>query len=170
MSFLRVEARNALNRWREVAVAGLVAGFGLWLMALGGYFLGPLGGACLLLAGGWGLLALRRMRFQRPVSAPGLVEVDEGQVGYLGPNFGGYVALRELVEIRIITLHRQRLWRLKQADGQVLLIPVAAAGADGLFDAYAALPGVDMSALAAALDSRVDTQVVWRHPSRAALT
>ena len=131
---------------------------------------GPLGAIWLLVAGGWGLLALRRMRFQRPVDAPGLVEVDEGQVGYLGPSFGGYLSLRELIEIRVINLHRQRHWRLKQADGQVLLIPVAATGAETLFDAFAALPGVDMSALAAALDSRADTQVVWRRPSQAALT
>ena len=110
------------------------------------------------------------MRFQRPIAAPGVVELDEGQVGYLGPSFGGYVALRELVEIRIVTLHRQQHWRLKQSDGQVLLIPVAAIGAEGLFDAYAALPGVDMSAMAAALDSPADTQVVWRRPTHAALT
>ena len=162
--------RSVLTRWREFMAAALFAGFGLWLMALGGYFLAPLGGACLILASGWGHLALRRMRFQRPVAAPGLVEIDEGQLGYLGPSSGGYVALRELAEIRVITVHGQRHWRLKQVDGQVLLIPVAAAGAAGLFDAFAALPGVDMSALAAALDSPSDTQVVWRRQVQAVLT
>ena len=170
MSFFRPQARAVLTRWREVGLAGLVAGSGLWLMALGGYFLGPLGAICLLLGGAWGLLSWRRMGFLRPVTAPGVVELDEGQVGYLGPSFGGYVALRELVEIRIVTLHRQQHWRLKQSDGQVLLIPLAAIGAEGLFDAYAALPGVDMSAMAAALESPADTQVVWRRPTHAALT
>ena len=50
MSFFRPQARAFLTRWREVGLAGLVAGFGLWLMALGGYFLGPLGAGSLLLA------------------------------------------------------------------------------------------------------------------------
>lgn len=170
MNFFRPKAIAFLIRWQEVTAAAMFAAFGLWLVVLGGYFLGPLGAICLLLAGGWGLLALRRMRFQRPVDAPGLVEVDEGQVGYLGPSFGGYVALRELIEIRVINLHRQRHWRLKQADGQVLLIPIAATGAESLFDAFAALPGVDMSALVAALDAPNDTQVVWRRQAQAALT
>ena len=79
---------------------------------------GGLGGA-----GGCGGCALRR-----PWTRPGVVEVDEGQVGYLGPTFGGYVALPDLVELRLIAIRGQRLWRLKQADGQALLIPVAAAG------------------------------------------
>ena len=41
---------------------------GLWLIRLGGYFLGPVGGALCLFASAWALLALRRARFQRPVS------------------------------------------------------------------------------------------------------
>jgi hypothetical protein len=81
-----------------------------------------------------------------------VVEVDEGQVGYLGPSFGGYVALPDLVEVRLVTLHGRRLWRLKQADGQTLLIPVDAAGANGLFDAFCSLPGMDMASLLAALE------------------
>ncbi len=170
MSGLRPEALAFLTRWREVAVAGLVAATGLWLLSRGGYLLGPLGAASLFLAFGWLILALRRIRFQRPVDAPGLVELDEGQVGYLGPSFGGYVALRDLTEIRLIDLHGQRHWRLKQADGQVLLIPVTAAGAGGLFDAFCALPGADMAAITAALDAQTDTQLVWKRPAHMALT
>ncbi len=50
----------------------------------------------------WLVVALRRRRFARAIEAPGVVEVDEGQIGYLGPTFGGYIALRELAEIRMI--------------------------------------------------------------------
>lgn len=170
MRFLRPEAAAFLARWSEVAAALAVAGAGLWLVRLGGYFLTPLGLAVAAVALGWGLVALRRVRFQRPVAAPGVVEVDEGQVGYLGPSFGGYVSLRELTEIRMIRLHGERHWRLKQADGQVLLVPVAANGAGALFDAFAALPGMDTATLATAPDTSSDTLMVWRHPSRAALT
>ena len=66
--------------------------------------------------------------------APGVVEVDEGQISYLGPAFGGSISVPELVELRLLTAGGRRMWRLKQADGQALLIPVEAVGADRLFD------------------------------------
>ena len=170
MTLLRPDALALLLRWRELAAAVVLGALGLWFMSLGGYFFAPLAMLTLILAAGWAVIAVRRLRFARPVAAPGIVEVDEGQVGYLSPNFGGYVALRELVEVRMIVLHGLRHWRLKQADGQALIIPVAAAGAAQLFDAFAVLPGADMAVFTSALDVRADTQLVWRHPARAALT
>ncbi|MEI2687828.1 MAG: hypothetical protein V9G14_17530 [Cypionkella sp.] len=88
-------------------------------------------------------MAWRRIRFAQDIDAPGVVEVDEAQIGYLGPEAGGFVSIVELVELRLLTLRGRRLWRLKQADGQALLIPVDAAGAERLFDAFATLPGMD---------------------------
>ena len=81
-----------------------------------------------------------------------MVEVDEGQIAYFGPQVGGAVGLPDLVEIRLITMRGRRLWRLKQSDGQAMLIPVEAAGAERLFDAFAALPGMDTAVLVAALN------------------
>ena len=52
MSLIRPEVTALFWRAREVILGGLVAAFGLWLMALGGYFLVPLG----LVAGGIGLV------------------------------------------------------------------------------------------------------------------
>ena len=118
--------------------------------------LSPLGATIVVLAFWWLILALRRIRFDRPGHAPGVVEVDEGQVGYLGPTFGGYVSLRELTEVQLMTLRGERHWRLKQADGQALLIPHGAAGAEALFDAFATLPGADMAVFTAALDRTED--------------
>lgn len=149
---IRPEVFAFLHRAREVIVAAIVIGFGGWLMALGGYLLTPLGLIVGALGLSFGLLAARRMRFAQGSDAPGVVEVDEGQVGYLGPNMGGYVSLPELVEIRLLTLRGRRVWRLKQADGQALLIPVDAAGSDRLFDAFASLPGMDSGALVQALE------------------
>ena len=63
--------------------------------------------------------------------------------------------LPELIELRLVTLRGRRVWRLKQADGQALLVPVDAAGAEGLFDAFAILPGMDTAALVAAIRSRL---------------
>lgn len=177
MTLIRPEVTAMIWRWREVIWAAVVAGVGLWLIGLGGYLLVPVGliivGIGVVLAEtGW-----RRLRFQQAVDAPGIVEVDEAQVGYLGPELGGFLSLQELVELRILSLRGRRLWRLKQADGQALLIPVDAAGADRLFDAFANLPGMDTAALvaalapstlprAAALTLAAETRVIWRRQGK----
>ncbi|WP_050528170.1 hypothetical protein [Pseudorhodobacter aquimaris] len=181
MSFIRPDARQALCRWREVAAAAGVTAFGLWLMLLGGFLLLPLGGVFAVLGLGFGLLAYRRMRFAQSGDAPGVVELEEGQISYFGPTFGGAVALRELVEIRLLTQQGRRMWRLRQQDSQTLLIPVEASGAERLFDAFAGLPGMDSGALVAALAPQAagrgqaitlatDSRVIWKHPVRAVLT
>ncbi len=108
MSFLSPQAQSFLTRWREAAAAGLLGLIGVRLLWQGGYFLGPLGTAVLVLALGWLTLAVRRMQFQRAGDAPGLVEIDEGQIGYLGPTFGGYVAVADLDDGRFAWLKRGR--------------------------------------------------------------
>lgn len=174
MSLIRPEAASALARWREPALAGAILALGAWIMAHGGWFLLLVGGAVALVGAALGLSAIRRIRFARTVSAPGVVEVDEGQIAYLGPQMGGFVSLRELVELRIISVNGRRHWRLKQADGQALLVPVDAAGAEALYDAYATLPGIDMGRILAALDAGTKApdagMPLWRRPSFAALT
>jgi hypothetical protein len=107
----------------------------------------------------------------------------------MGPTLGGFVSVPELVELRLVALRGRRLWRLKQADGQALLVPVDAAGAEALFDVFAALPGMDMPALLAVLspDAGADIgadagaegralvvgaamQLVWRRAGRGVST
>ena len=177
MTLIRPEVTALVWRWREVIWAAVVAAIGLWLVALGGYFLVPVG---LFVAGigvVLGVTAFRRLRFEQAVDAPGVVEVDEAQVGYLGPELGGFLSLTELVELRILSLRGRRVWRLKQGDGQALLIPVDAAGADRLFDAFANLPGMDTGALVAALEPSslpkaaaltlaAETRVIWRRQGK----
>jgi hypothetical protein len=168
---IRPELLERLRPWRETAAAAAAAASGLWLASFGGLLLLPAGLAITALAAGWALSALRRMRFAQAVAAPGMVEVDEGQIGYLGPAFGGYAALPDIIELRLLTMGGRRLWRLRQADGQALLIPVDAAGADRLFDAFASLPGMDSAALLAALEAppagggASDLRLVWSRPS-----
>lgn len=148
---IRPELRAALWRGREVIAAGAVVALGLWVAGQGGYVLVPFGGVVAAFGAGLGVQAWRRMRFAQGGDSPGLVEVDEGQISYMGPTLGGFVAVPDLVELRLVAMRGRRLWRLKQADGQVLLVPVDAAGADQLFDVFATLPGMDMAALLAAL-------------------
>lgn len=150
---IRPELRTAAWRWREVIYAGMTAALGLWLVRLGGLILIPAGLALIALGLGWAVSAWRRVKFAQGHEGPGLIEVDEGQIAYMGPGAGGYVALPDLVELRLMTLQGRRLWRLRQSDGQALLIPVDATGAERLFDAFAALPGIDMAAVVSALQA-----------------
>jgi hypothetical protein len=156
-----------LHRHREELGAGAVALLGLWVAAQGGLILIPLGLLIAALGGALALNAWRRGRFAQGVRAPGVVELDEGQVGYLSPDMGGYLSLQDLVEIRLLAVRGARMWRLKQRDGQAILIPVEAEGAERLFDAFANLPGLDATALLAALQAPVvenlaEAKVVWR--------
>ena len=86
---IRPEAQAALWRLREVFAAVGLALLGLWLATLGGFVLVPLGGILIVLAAGFGLLAWRRLRFAQSGDAPGVVELDEGQISYFGPDVGG---------------------------------------------------------------------------------
>lgn len=172
---IRPEVVALFRRYSGALGTGVIVLVGVWLMALGGYVLFPLG----LIIGGVGVIltvnALRKARFTQDITAPGIVELDEAQIGYFAPELGGFLSLVELVELRIITLRGRRVWRLKQADGQALLIPVDAAGSDRLFDAFANLPGMETSALVAALQSpalpesalslAAETRVIWRKQS-----
>jgi hypothetical protein len=162
MSLIRPELLAAAHRGREVIAALVVTGIGGWLALLGGYLFLPLGGMVLALGIGWLVLSIRRLRFHQDGEAPGIVRVAEAQIAYLGPRVGGFVGLPELAEVRLLTLRGRRIWKLRQADGQQLHIPVEAAGADALFDAFASLPGMDTAALVAALGSEApsDSKVV----------
>lgn len=174
MSLIRPELSDAIWRFREVIWAGLVVAAGAWLVSLGGWLLTPLGLAIGAVGGVLAVMAWRRARFEQATSAPGVVELDEAQVAYLGPGNGGFLSLQELVELRLLTLRGRRLWRLKQADGQALLIPVDAKGAERLFDAFATLPGMDTAALVDALgpsrgqasgtslSATAEARVIWR--------
>lgn len=151
MALIRPEILQGAHRAREVILGGALAMAGLWTALQGGYLLPPLGLGLAALGLGWAITAWRRMRFAQGVAAPGIVEIDEGQIGYLGPDSGGYVAIPDLTELRLIEMRGRRLWQLRQNDGQALLIPVDATGAERLFDAFASLPGMDTAALVAAL-------------------
>lgn len=165
---IRPELRAHLIRQREAYVAALALAASLWIGTRGGWVLAAMGLCLAALAAGWLVLALRRARFARPVSDPGVVDLDEGRIGYWGIGgsvLGGTMALEDLVEIRLLILKDSQFWRLKSRDGQALLVPVAAAGSEKLFDAFAGLPGIDMGAMAAALDRRLTAQSLWRRPS-----
>lgn len=167
MSFLRPEVQRFLTRWREVLTGFAACGVGLWLAGLGGPVFLTLGAVVSVAALALTVIAWRRTRFRLEVDAPGVVEVDESRISYMGPLMGGSVSLAELVEIDVIDVaSTRRCWRLRQADGQALLVPLAAAGADRLYDHFAALPGAEARALLSALEEGSATgRTVWRRPA-----
>lgn len=164
MPLIRPEASAALLRWREVALSLGVVALGLWLVLRPGLFYNVLGGAVLGLGFGLSLTAWRRLRFARPVTAVGVVEVDEGQVSYFGPETGGLIALPDLARIEIRPQSPDRAWHLVQQDGHSLTIPVAAQGTELLYDVFGALPAARAETFIAALSGPVPTtsQTLWR--------
>ncbi len=171
MGLIRPDLAQRIHRWREVLLAGGVAVGGLWLALAGGWLLlavgAVLGGAGFASA----VVGLRRLRFRQGGAAPGVVDIDEGQLTYFGPRDGaypgGFLALRETAELALVTQAGLRCWRLTAPGGAALWVPVAAEGADQLFDAFAGLPGINMPALLAALQQAgAPDRIIWRRSAR----
>jgi len=169
MSFLRPEVVAAAHRWREV-LAGLgVVLAGGWLATLGGWFFQGLGALVALAGVGIAVSGARRLRFRPAGRAPGIVRMLEGQVAYFGPETGGFAALTELEELRLAPGPDGPAWVLVQ-PGALLVIPVAAEGAEALHDWFAALPGIDMGTVTSALGRPLPgPRVLWRRRPRAQL-
>jgi hypothetical protein len=163
MNFFRPEAQAALWRWREVIAGGMLGGLGLWLISGPGFLLAVPGYA--FLAGGVALvwMGVQRGRFRGPGDGAGAVQIDEGQVTYFGPLTGGTVSLREMDSLTLEGAMFPAHWRLAQAGQVPLLIPVNAAGADALFDAFATLPGLKTERMLGALrDNPRQAVVIWQ--------
>lgn len=141
MSFVRPEARAALWRLREVLVAGALAALGIYWLTSRGLVAG-LGAVCLLAALALAVVGVQRARFRVGSGGPGIVTVDEGQIAYFGPLTGGVVALDDVLRLGLDTRGLPAHWVIDRAGGNSLHIPVTAEGAETLFDAFAALPGL----------------------------
>lgn len=163
---IRPELAQILRRWSEVLTGLAVALFGLWALQANDPFFQALAGLVVLAGLGLAFLGWRRLRFRRAGVAPGIVHLVEGQISYFGPEEGGFMALRDVVELHL-TGHGTS-WRMVDAEGTHLDIPVAANGAEALFDAFATLPGLRMQALLDALDAQDPPagRALWLHPAR----
>lgn len=166
MSFIRPEARALVMQWREVLI-------GLAVLMLGAWWAGGFGvlkwlgivicgiGVALIVSG------IQRARFRAGRGGPGVVQIDEGQVTYFGPLNGGAVAVQSLNRLVLDGGSNPAVWALYQAGQPPLHIPVNAEGADGLFDAFATLPGLKTGAMIAKLQARPDHPVViWQKDDR----
>jgi hypothetical protein len=160
---IRPEAKAQLLRWREVLAGAGALLVGLWWLTRPGLLLTLPGGALVLAGAALIWVGLQRARFRREGQGPGSVDVDEGEITYFGPLTGGAVSLRELREIAYDPTSYPAHWRLRQEGVPEVVIPVNAAGAEALFDAFATLPQFRMEqALAVQKRKAAQPIVIWR--------
>ena len=168
MNLIRSEARKVLWQLREVLAGTALIALGLYwvvgmigILSLVGY---------VVLAVGVGLIALgvQRARFRTGTDGPGVVQVDEGQITYFGPLSGGVVAIADLERLTLDQTSTPPHWVLDQHGQPPIYVPLNAAGAEALFDAYARLPGLRTERMLSELRrSTPHTVVIWeRSPLR----
>lgn len=172
MSFIRPGAQRVLSRWAGTA-GGLAALAVILWAGLSNILHGGLWGwAALVLfappAAFWTWGAYARARLSSDVNGPGYVEIRERRILYFGPYGGSVVDIEALSRVSIVTTDRgpaedDAIWLLDHDDGPEVLIPNAAAGADGLLDAFSALDGFSYARVVEAMDStRNASFTIWR--------
>jgi hypothetical protein len=168
---IRPEAAALLHRWREVIAGLALAVLGLWTALSPAVLIKGLGGVIGVAGLALAVVGLRRARFTARGTGPGIVQLVEGQISYFGPESGGFMALDDLAEIALGA--DGDAWLLRDIRGQRLSIPRAATGADGLFDAFARLDGLDMPSLLRLIDGAAPAttpRTVWRRKLNRLLT
>jgi hypothetical protein len=169
--FLRPEAAATLRRWREVLAALAVIALGLWIAARPGPIVQGFGYVLIALAALAMIPAIRRARFAAGGQGPGVVQVVEGRILYMGPVTGGAVSLGDLTSLSLRRDHTGDAAWILHEPGTLLVIPVDASGAEALFDAFTTLPGLGAQRLLAARQgSRMGEQTLWRRATPLALT
>ena len=150
--FLRPGAAEALYRWREVLLALGAIAVGLWIAAFPGPIVQGFGWVLAVVGVAALVPAIRRARFAASGDGPGVVQVDERRILYMGPTHGGMVAIDELEHVSVRRSENGDVaWLLVEGD-TLLTIPADARGAEMLFDAFSALPGLSAQALLVAKD------------------
>lgn len=163
MSFFRTEAVAHLTRWLETTVyAVLTVGAMVWLWSP------PMGNArifAVLIIGAAGFWLTRAALLSAlaggPLGAPGVVTIDERRIAYFGPEEGGVISLNGLGAIGVDGRGSWRLWA--EEGGPPIVIPAWAEGADGLIDAFSALPGFQAAPAITAVRGRKPI-TIWRRP------
>jgi len=161
--FIRPEAMQSLARWREVLIGTGALALGVWWVLGTSGLLHWIG--YVVAAAGLALIAagVQRARFRGARGGAGVVQVDEGQIAYFGPLSGGAVARSEMTAVLIDPSGHPAHWILRQPDQPDLHIPVNAEGADELFDAFAALPGLRTEYMLARMKAPGDQPtVIWQ--------
>ena len=170
MNYLRPAAAQVLARWSGVLLSLTIFGLGIW-MAWRTFGITFWLGILIAVAGALSLLAaLQRMRFAAGTGGPGMVEIDEGAIGYFGPLNGGVVSRSEMTALALDRTGKPAHWALSQPGQEDVMIPMNAKGVDALFDVFAALPGMRIEQMLEEMRRTTPGRVLlWQKPgSRAA--
>lgn len=169
---MRDDVRAALVKWREVLAGLVVIALALWLDVVTFGFLRWLAVALGLIGAALVWTGIQRERFRRSGAGggggAGIVQIDERRLVYMGPLTGGVVDLDDLDRLDLDRSGRPAHWLLTAPGGPPVAIPVDAEGADALLDAFAALPGLRVEAMLAALGrGRGPAETLWRRQGAA---
>ncbi|MFX0542028.1 hypothetical protein ACEWPM_009890 [Roseovarius sp. S4756] len=167
--FMRPEAMQSLSRWQGVLISLGIIAIGV-MVALGSYGITFWLGCAIALLGAVSLIAAaQRMRFAGGAGGPGVVEIDEGAIGYFGPLGGGVIARSEMTALALDRTGQPAHWALSQPGQDDVMIPLTASGADALFDVFAALPGMKTERMLAEMRRKdAGRTLLWRRPGTAA--
>jgi len=162
-NFLRPDARATLWRWRDVIGAGIVILLGFWWLEVANGLVRWLGYMAILLGATWAYAGFQRALFRQGAGGPGIVSVIERKLAYFGPLTGGTFDLADITSLSLDPTAKPAHWIVTGPNLQTLEIPVNAAGADALFDAFATLPGIRTQKLLDAQTRTPDARIViWQ--------
>jgi hypothetical protein len=141
-----------MRNYAEVFAGAIIAVIGVYNILRPGWVLQALGAVCILAGCAIAFTAFRRARFPTAQDGPGVVEVDERQISYFSAYAGGSVSIEALARIRIETNDagpwgEDMYWIFEEDGGNSLQIPASASNIELLFDAFAALDGVNYDAV-----------------------
>ena len=160
---IRPEVRASFWRWRELII-------GLLVVALGAYWyftsfgLLKLVGVVTMLFGAMAIfVGQQRGRFRVTGSAPGIVNLVEGQISYFGPKEGGAIAIADITGVSLVKHEDMQSWRLDQNGHPSLIIPITAQGGELLFDAFAELKDLNLENMVHQISQENEhSTVIWR--------
>ena len=168
MSFIRPEAQAALARWWGLGLAILGVALGAYWVLTGRGLLPYIGGIVALGSAALAADQLRRSLFFGGQGGAGVVEVDERRITYLTGQGGAVLSLDRLARVEIEVLGAERRdWVFTDQSDEQLYVPLSAEGADALFDALAALPGMNTGeAIRASTAPGPDRFLIWQKDRR----
>jgi len=167
MSFIRPEILDFAQKHKTGLAYGGIASVGALLLWRGLSMHAPLlsiiGGALIAVSATMALADRQRARFKRATDQPGVVQIDEAQISYFGPDTGGIVDRDALTRVDLVSSgDGVAHWQLSQEAGPQVAVPLAAEGAEALVDVLMTLPGVQIGAALTVLDRKRRTVVpVW---------
>lgn len=154
MSFIRPELEEKIIRWQEPLIhSGFVVVELLVLRSAVAKLNIPLQILCVFLiviSVGLMIVSIRKTRLRGVGTIQGHVEVDERQITYFTAGDGWSVSINDLMRVHLISAEvpeADMTWVFKDVFGTKLTIPSSAKNVDGVFDALAALKGVDYDAI-----------------------